>query len=147
MLSIDVRIELFNKQCLSLYGGVLWDLLDNQIVKLEVGWRKCCRNILSLSPRTHCALVPPLMNTSSIRTIIENRFVNFLINGINSKNDFIKFVFNNALTNPSKIVRNLNIVLHKHRFLYSDIFKGRKVRLKDIAHPDKWRLNIIKELV
>ena len=50
ILSTNVKVELFNKQCMSLYGCVLWDFLDKQVDKLEVGWRKCCRNIMSLSP-------------------------------------------------------------------------------------------------
>ena len=137
-LSTNVKVELFNKQCMSLYGCVLWDFLDKQVDKLEVGWRKCCRNIMSLSP---------LMNTSCIRTIIENRFINFLIDGVNSRSSLIKFIFRNSLTTPSKLVRNLNIVLYKHRINYSRIFNGRKIRVNDQNCVDKWRLDMIRELL
>ena len=87
----DTKVKLFNSHCLSLYGSPLWKLDSNKsIEKIEIVWRKCCRCILGLNPRTHNYLLPNLMNTTNIRHIIESRFVNFMKKGLKHNNLNIK---------------------------------------------------------
>ena len=58
-LDTDSRIKLFTSQWMILYCACLWDLSANDINKLEVAWRKSCRIILQLPPRTYNNLIPP----------------------------------------------------------------------------------------
>ena len=55
-LDSQVKKELFNSHCLSLYGCELWDLQSKHIIELEIAWRKYIRCILKLPHRTRCAL-------------------------------------------------------------------------------------------
>ena len=109
------KINVFNAQCLSLYGCELWNLEDKNIKTLETTWRKCCRLVLNLPCRTHGRLIPYLVGTSDILTIIENRMINFFTKGIKHQNNLISFLFKNALidSNNSYITSNINKIIKK----------------------------------
>ena len=77
-MDTQIKKKLFNTHCLCLYGSQLWDLDNKKIERLSVEWRKCCRRVLGLPPRTHCRLIPPLMNTQPIQTIAHQRLLNFI---------------------------------------------------------------------
>ena len=62
-LSTDSRICIFNSNCNGSYGCELVDLNSKDIDKLDCAWRVCSRRILKVPSRTHCCLLPGLMNT------------------------------------------------------------------------------------
>ena len=94
------------------------DVGAKEIVALEVAWRKCSRSILKVSPRTHNNLIPDLMNSRDLKTILEERFLNFYINGLSHYNDFISLIFKNTfIHSTSFIVRNVNRILLKNKLL------------------------------
>ena len=72
-LDSQSKIELFNSQCLSLYGACLWNTDTTFIQKLEIAWRVSCRAILNVHPRTHNFLIPQLMGTPDIKSIVQCR--------------------------------------------------------------------------
>ena len=76
-LTYDARAKIFNTQCLTLYGCELWNLQDRNLDKLYTEWRKCCRKIVKLHPRTHNDLIPGLMNSLPIDLMVKKRWLNF----------------------------------------------------------------------
>ena len=130
-LDTESRINIFNSQCLSLYGGCLWDLQNPEIDKLEISWRKCSRQILEVPYRTHNYLIPSLMGTPSLKNILQQRFLNFFVFGINHDNESIAYIFKNSLfAQNSQLLRQLNIILNSHGIPYFKIFKKAKIKLK-----------------
>ena len=124
------KIKLFNSQCMSLYGCTLFNLEDHKLKVLEVNWRKCCRSLMKLHNRTHNSLIPFLVNSQDIRTIIEERILNFIITGLQNKNNIVLECFKELLlTNHTYILCNLNIILTKHNISYLEIFNGKKLKL------------------
>ncbi len=69
--SWQFKVLLFNSHCTSLYGCQLWNLDDPRTEELRVAWRVCCRRQLALHPRTRSHLLPNIMNSLSVRQIIE----------------------------------------------------------------------------
>ena len=150
MLDSKSRRFLFNAQCMSLYGGEFIKLDDIASVnKLCVNWRKCCRRITNVPSRTHCNLVPELMCSKNISTIVQQRILNFLILGLSHSNGVVNFIFRNCIMSYSSyLVKNLNIIMQQHKIRYFDIFKGKKLKLFDAdIFDEKWKINFINELI
>ena len=147
-LDSESKKVLFKSQCLGLYGCELLDLEHRSIDTLCVAWRKCSRKVLGVPYRTHCDIVPALLNCNSILTLIEERTLNFVVRGLKHSNPVIKFVFNNAiLNNHGYILRNMNIILNKHKISYLDIFNTKKFKLSDDNFPDLWKIDFINEIL
>ena len=143
------KINVYNSQCLSLYGSCLWDLRSKEVSDLEVAWRKSSRRILGLSNRTHCEFIPHLMNTNDIKTIIEQRIINLYIDGIHHDNNLISHVFRNSLlTSMSFYMKNLNIILYKHKLKFEDFFCScRRMKFKQKLPEQVWKIGLIKQLI
>ena len=113
-LNTWARVKLFNSQCLSLYGCELWDLRNKDLDKLSCEWRKCSRRILGVDPRTHNLLIPALMSTPALETLVYSRIMSFCIKGLNHPSGSIKFLFQNALQNSgSPFSNNVKTICHK----------------------------------
>ena len=97
----------------------LWNIESLELAQLELAWRKSCRLILNLHPRTHNILLPQLMNTNHIKKIVQERFLNALGRGIIHKNNLISSIFKNTIiiklapvcTHLNGIIKNCNKVL------------------------------------
>ena len=148
-LNFEPRVKLFNSHCLSLYGCPLWDLNNSEINKLEVAWRKSCRYMLGVSPRTRSKLLPGLMGTESVINIIHNRMINFYMVGLNHDNHIINTVFRNVLVgNFSYFKNNINAILGLNRFNYNVLFQNVKIKFKYNSQEDiEWRIVLIKEIL
>merc|ERR1711895_299331 len=72
------KVELFNSQCLPLYGCHLWKLDDRSVDKLCATWKVCYRRLLRLDPRTRSHLIPHLMENAHIHDIIMYSVVYYL---------------------------------------------------------------------
>ena len=146
-LSTECKVELFNTHCLSLYGCELWNLQDKDIVKLEIAWRKSIRSFLDIPYRTRSALIPGVVGTPSIMSIIHNRQINLISKGLMHYNKLVKFIFNNSIIFPrSYVIRNMNIILSCHEILFHDLFLRKKFKFK-CENNWEWRLKIINELL
>ena len=147
-LDSESKIQLFNSHCMSLYGCELWSLHDPYIRTLEITWKKCIRNLLNLPSRTRSFLLPHLINTLSIVSIIENRQINFIIKGLNHSNTYIQSIFQNSLvSNKSYVTRNVNEIINKHKLSYCSLFSGRKIKLNSMSFDNCWKIKIIKEIL
>ena len=129
-LDSNSKLNIFNSQCLSFYGCNLWDLQHKDVSRLELTWRKCSRLILDLPSRTHNVLIPQLMGTPDVKTTLQERFINFIIKGINYEDDNVNLIFRNSLIpSYSFLVKQINSILINFGLLYTIIFDKRKVRL------------------
>ena len=148
-LDSTAKVNIFNAQCLYLYGCSLWNLEDPTIRNLETTWRKCSRLILNISPRTHNNLISDLMETPDIRTIIETRMINFAIKGIHHPNPLVSDLFLSGLINikSSYFGKNLNIILRKHNINYLDIFTSNRVKIQNVMGNSSWKASLIKEII
>ena len=52
-ISLHVKIVLFSSHCPSFYGGILWDIICNQIKSLEITFNNILRHIW-MSDRSYC---------------------------------------------------------------------------------------------
>ena len=143
------RAHIFRSQCYSLYGCQLWNLESRGVSSMEICWRKCCRSILGLAPRTHNVLIPHLIESNPIRNIIERRIISFILNGIKHPNELIRFFFNSALVgNYSSTLKTLNVILCRNNVNYMQLFSGKKLNLTiDLDIENQWKVGIIKELI
>ena len=147
-LDTNSRIALFNSQCMGLYGCSLWDLSTADIGRFEVTYRKCCRVILKISPRTHNILIPQLMTSKNFKCILEQRFLNFICDGIAHENLLISCVFRNSfMNNGTYLMKCINTILKKYNIEYIKIFGGKKIVLNDKCFAEEWKINLIKELL
>ena len=152
-LTYAAHVVIFNSQCLSLYGCPLWNLQDTKIEALCKTWRVCCRRILGIPNRTHNELIPKLMNTFPIINIIQERMINFYMNGLNHSDSVVVRFFQNSLTSHSSYsVANVNIILNRFGMKYFDLFtfkkKGVKKRLNCIRmHDNDPVISLLKDLL
>ena len=132
----------------AIYGGAH----DKSVEKLCTTWKVCCRRLLRLNPRTRSHLIPTLMGTAPILDIIMYRTLNFVLAGVNHKNNVINKFFKNSLlsntsymsTNVSKIIENFNI---NYLELFSFNKDKLKMKLKEKIEIQDWQCNIIEELM
>ena len=110
-LDTNSKIKLFNAQCTSFYGSNLIDISSKQLDELDKSWRISVRYLLGLNTRTHCELLPGIMNTMSARDQICSRMIFFFRNGIKHDHDHISFFFKNSIYDThSYFGRNINIL-------------------------------------
>ena len=125
------KVTLFNSQCLSLYGCHLWRLDDKSVEKLCTTWKVSCRRLLRLNPRTRSHLIPTLMGTAPILDIIMYRTLNFVLAGVNHKNNVInKFFKNSLLSNTSYMSTNVSKIIENFNINYLELFSFNKNKLK-----------------
>ena len=143
------KTKLFNSQCISLYGSVLIDIdNNNDIERLKIEWRKCCRYILNLNKRTRSILLPFLMQTPNVLEIIYVRFLNFFIKGLNHEDEFIRSFFYNSITSQnSYCVLNINKIISSLDMKYYELFEGKRIKSKNRLIDDCWKINVINELI
>ena len=146
------KVLLFNSQCLSLYGCQLWNLDDPKIEVLCTAWRVCCRKLLDLPFRTHSNFLPYIMNSFSIRDVIEERMLWFFIMGLTHPVEQIVNFFKNTLISCSSyMLTNVNSILNHFNIKYYELFNIRKKELKSrickASNSAPWQIHLIKELL
>ena len=67
--------KLFNSYCMAWYGSQILDLSGAHIQKVCTGWNKAVRKIWHLPYRTHCSLLPHLMQTVNMNSELVCRYV------------------------------------------------------------------------
>ena len=106
-------------------NGKSVDLLDQT-------WRVCSRKILSVSARTHCNLIPPLMNTFPPSKQINQRTVSFFIKGINNCSDFVKYFFIHCLQDQSSVMfKNLKKIAYDLNLTINSLLNLNKSKIKE----------------
>ena len=129
------KVKLFNSQCLSLYGCELWDLSDQNIKKICCEWRKCSRQILGISPRTHNFLIPQLMSTPDLLSTIYSRILSFCNRGLSHPSEEIRFLFENFVYNPgSSFANNIKTICNKLGVSRNTAFTLKATKVKSMCN-------------
>ena len=71
MVDTEGTTNLFNLQCLSIYGCELWNIEFLELAQLKLAWRKSYRMILNFHPSTHNILLPQLMDKNHIQKNVQ----------------------------------------------------------------------------
>ena len=71
------KCTLFNAQCCSMYGIELIDITSPQFEKLQIQWRKSIRYLINLHPRTHNELLPHIVGTPNVQSLVYSRILCF----------------------------------------------------------------------
>lgn len=74
--------ELFNSKSLSLCECPLWNPEDQKVDELFKTWHVCCPSLLGLHPRTTNFLLPHIMDSFPLLTIIKERMLSFYTMGL-----------------------------------------------------------------
>ena len=122
-----VTCKLFQNYCYAFYSSNLWDLQCRCLYDFGVVWRKAVRRIWGLPPRMHNALLQPLMLGHNLRTIINNRFINFAVKCSNSNNLKVSFIANiSRVSLLHNFGKNLNFVTaYNNSFVYNNNNKNK----------------------
>ena len=151
-ISWQAKTKLFLSQCSSLYGCQLWNLEDPNIEKLYTAWRVCSRRIIGLRQDARSYMLHHLMNSMSINNIIKKRILCFYISGFNHNVQMISKFFKNILvSNSSRMLTNINIILNTLGIRYRQVCELDKVQIHNICKendgvPDS-RCETVKELL
>jgi len=99
-LPVVIKSRLFGNFCQSFYGCVLWDFRHNDLTNFDTVWRKAIRRLWGLPYRTHCNLLPYLMNGQNFRSVIESRFCKFVNACLCSVNNCVNFLARVSCSSP-----------------------------------------------
>ena len=122
---------------------------NNNLESLDRAWRVSCRKILSLPSRTHCNLIPALMNTLPPSKQINIRTVDFFKQSLNNGSTFVQFFCNNCLIEKSSIMfKNLIKISKSLNLCINDMLILPKAKVKKKMQNDiSWKDNLLKELL
>ena len=111
--SAEVKLKMFNSFCMHNYGTMLWNL--EYVAPLEVAWRKCIRRMYKLDRRTHCKLLPHIVNQDSIDVTLHRQYLKFIKGCVNSENDILSLCSRIACE-YSPCISNTNLSMICHRY-------------------------------
>jgi hypothetical protein len=109
-IACDVKNDLFQTYCTSFYGSHLCEF--SNLNPLYTEWRKAVRRVWKVPRRTHSRLLPHIIQAPPLPVILQQRFINFFYAGLKSKNNLVRYMFNNALCNDTRLGRNFNYILN-----------------------------------
>ena len=152
-LDFKSKIKIFNTNCSSFYGSVLTDLQSNKIDELDRAWRVCVRKVLNLNKRTHCNLLPYLINAMPPSLQIFTRIITFFIKGLKNESEFIYYVFRNCLVEKDSIMFNnlmhictkLNLNIDNLLLFSKNEIKKRIITIQN--EVPNWKVVLIREIL
>ena len=100
------------------HGCQLWDLSSKDVEPFYTAWRKAVRRTYGLPSRTHCVLLPYIVNQMyTIETQIHKRFAQFAVGILKSDNMCLNLCGHLALRGSgSKFCNSLNFIAYKYNF-------------------------------
>ena len=63
--------------------------------------------------------------------MLEQRFLNFIIEGVSYDNFLVSDVFKNSIIYSSFILQNINSIFKKYNLSYEELFKNKRLVLKE----------------
>jgi len=102
---------LVNSYCTSYYGSILWKMDSSDIQRLFISWRKVVRRIWKLPYRTHCNLLPVIMNSHNIQVQIMLRFLKCMFNIQCSANVIVNACYKHSVFSNAAIATNRRFVM------------------------------------
>ena len=120
---------------------------------LDRCWRVCSRRVLRVNNRTHCNILPQLMNVMKPSMQMTSRILTFYLQGFNNESDFVSFYFKNCFNCKESIMyRNLIFIAFKLdinvNILTNLTINEFKRKLRAYSLNDfSWKASLIKELL
>ena len=111
-LDCITKVELLYKYCNSLYGSVLWNLSNPDILRICSAWRTALIRCWRLPFNTHNKLVMALSSKVSLLDELRMRLIKFHFNCLNSTNDIVKFVCLNSTSESRALSPHGRNLLH-----------------------------------
>ena len=92
----------------------MFDYSRDSIEDLFIAWRKCVSNQLGLPYRTHCALIPGIIDDPNISNQLHKRELKFVISCFKS-NNLCKYMMSRAIDGSGSVMcRNINYIYNKY---------------------------------
>ena len=113
-----VKTVLFSSHCLSLYGGVLWDISCNQIKSLEVAFNNILRRIWKLPRNCHTRILHKVARLDSVFNRLVSWSNRFSIKICQSKSALLRSTFSRFLTCTITPVGHNHYVGQKYQKIY-----------------------------
>ena len=139
-----LKCELFSTYCTSYYGSNLCDF--HRLDSLEVQWRKALRRIWILPYRAHCNLLYNVCKLNSPKVLFLTRFMRYFLTNVASSNSVVKYIFQSATRENSRLGNNLRYILHKVNLNVRDMTIN-EWNYNDIYNliTDNWKNNFMEE--
>ena len=112
-----LKNELFNTYCCSFYGSSLCKFQDLDLIDIQ--WKKAVRRIWKLPYRTRSMLLPHISKRLPPSLCFIKSFIKFYLNNMQSSNSVVKYVFQSALSNNTRLGNNIRYILFKHNLTVS----------------------------
>ena len=113
-----VKTVLVSSHCLSLYGGVLWNVACNQLKSLEIAFNNILRRIWKLPRNSHTGILHKVAHLDSIYNRLILLSDCFARKMCESKSSLLHNTFNLFYTSAFTPVGNNHFNSHKHRKIY-----------------------------
>ena len=118
---------LFRSKCCHLYGSQAWSLESTSINKFDVAWRKGVRKLWYLPNIARSAILPEIVNMSSVSDQAETRFANMYNTAMLSKNNKMNLLCKvSVYSEPKGIIgRNVDKISRKYGCEYGHLVCNR----------------------
>ena len=111
-----MKYHLFKTFCMSVYGSQLWDFSAPQCERFYTAWRKAVRRLCYLNARTHCNLLPLIVNDDPVHVQLHRRFVNFFSRLLSSTNSCVRILSQLAFESGSNVSKSIQFISRKYDF-------------------------------
>ena len=113
-----LRNNIFKSYCCNYYGSNLVNFQN--LTPIDTQWKKAVRRVWNLPSRARSLLLPHISNSLPPSIIALKTFVKFFVNGMQSNNSIIKYVFESALNNDTRLGNNFRYILYRHGMTIND---------------------------
>ena len=135
-------------------GILIHQASENVVPYIYINWNKAIRRILCLPTRTHTWMLGPLSDQLHISTQLYIRSVKFIVCLLQSKNEIVHCIMNNAVSNAMSPLGN-TIALVRYNYnhdIINDILQTINARIiyfigRDVTnefHVDKAKTILLK---
>ena len=104
-VSFDILLHLFNAHCTSFYGSQSWDLNQPCFQSIYTKFNRGVRILFNLPFRTHCNILPVLLDTIPLELQLAKRFMKMFFKMTNSPNPIVKSVTDFLQNDCRSIIR------------------------------------------
>ena len=130
--NVMVKNKLFHQYCSSMYGSQLWDLTDKALERVYVQWRIKHRQVLSVPGRTHCELLPLIVDSTPLEVQLDCKYISFFKSVSTSDNELVKYTSKCKLYDHSSTLgRNMTHLTHKYNLQIEDLQSLSKNKTKE----------------
>ena len=130
-VSSKLKNELFKSYCSSYYGSNLCNFQN--LTNIDTQWKKAVRRIWNLPQRARSKLLPHISKSIPPSIKILKSFVKFFMNGMQSNNSIINYVFQSALNNETRLGDNFRHILYEHGLTIND-FRHRNMDVETLCN-------------